>query len=300
MNEQKQLWPLANTVSQAISAVTRAAVNPVLADHFSNGRLFPLTQWARGIAPEPLPADRFGRRFPYNNPDTVNDRLSQATEAGLMKDQGEGNFTIAEKGQMAIDSANDVFYRHLTDLDSLPAVDLETLSNLLGRLVQASLEAAEPADKWALANSHRLHPDVGYGPLAKIDQHLDDLNAFRDDAHWTAWQPYEINGRSWEAFTLVWRGEAQTAGDLAEKLPFRGYSAGDYAASLGELVERGWLAEVDGRYRSTEEGQQLRQAAEEATDHYFYAPWASLNEDEQARLRDLLIQLKLKLEQLAE
>lgn len=158
----------------------------------------------------------------------------------------------------------------------------------------------EQEQLWPLANSNRFHPDVAYGPLAKIDQHLDDLNAFRDDAHLAAWQPYEVDGRSWEALTLVWRNEAQTAGELAKKLPFRGYTAGDYAESLAELAGRGWLMQVDGLYRLTDEGQQLRQAAEEATDHYFYAPWASLNEDEQARLQNLLIQLKLKLEQLAE
>lgn len=158
----------------------------------------------------------------------------------------------------------------------------------------------EQEQMWPLANSHRFHPDTTYGPLAKIDQHLDDLNAFRDDAHLAAWQPYEIDGRSWEAFTLVWEGKAQTAEDLAEKLPNRGYSAGDYAGSLAELVERGWLAPANGGYRLTEEGQQLRQAAEEATNHYFYTPWAILDENEQVQLRNLLIQLKLKVEQLAE
>ena len=296
----KRLWPLANSVSQAISVVTRAPVNPILAQHFSDGRLFPVTQWARGIAPEPLAAGHFSRRYPYINPHTVNDRLNQASEAGLLKRQGDGNFTVSERGQLAIDSANDVFYRYLTDLDTLPAEDLETLANLLDRVVHTSLEAAEPGDKWALANIHRFHPDVAYGPLTRIDQHLDDLNAFRDDAHLAAWQPYEIDGRSWETFTFAWRGEAQTAEELAQKLPNRGYSAGDYAASLAELVERGWLAEVNGRYRPTEEGQRLRQTVEEATDHYFYAPWAGLDQNDQARLRHLLIQLKLKLEQLAE
>ena len=300
MNEQKQLWPLATSVSQAISAVTRPPVDPILAEHFGDGRLFPVTHLARGIAPEALTAERFGRRAAYTNLDTINDRLNQAAEAGLLANQGDSAFTIAERGRVAIDSANGVFYRYLTDLETLPAADLETLEKLLDRLVQASLEATEPGNKWGLANSHRLHPDVAYGPLARIDQHLDDLNAFRDDAHLAAWQPYGVDGRSWEAFTFIWRSEAQTAAELAEKLPFRGYSAGDYAESLAELAGRGWLMQVDGLYRLTDEGQQLRQTAEETTDYYFYTPWAILDENEQAQLRNLLIQLKLKLEQLAE
>lgn len=296
----ERFWPLANSVSQAISTVTRATVNPILAEHFNDGRLFPVTHWARGIAPEALTAERFGRRAVYTNPDTINDRLNQAVEAGLLTTHGDGAFTIGEKGRAAIDSVNDVFYRYLTDLETLPAADLETVEKLLGRVVQACLEAPEPEDKWALTYSHRLHPEVAYGPLARIDQHLDDLNAFRDDAHRAAWQPYDVDGRSWEAFTFVWRNEAQTAGELVEKLPFRGYTAEDYAGSLAELAGRGWVAQMDGRYHPTEEGQQVRQAAEEATDHYFYTPWAIFDENEQAQLRNLLIQLKLKLEQLAE
>jgi hypothetical protein len=44
----------------------------------------------------------------------------------------------------------------------------------------------------------------------------------------------------------------------------------------------------------------LRQQAEDATNSLFFAPWASLSEDENAQLRGLLTQLKSNLEEMAE
>jgi hypothetical protein len=53
-------------------------------------------------------------------------------------------------------------------------------------------------------------------------------------------------------------------------------------------------------YRVTEKGQALRQEAEDATDQYFFAPWACLSGDEKVQLHDLLTRLKNELNELAE
>jgi DNA-binding MarR family transcriptional regulator len=136
--------------------------------------------------------------------------------------------------------------------------------------------------------------------LAKIDQHLDDLNAFRDDAHLAAWKPYEVSGHAWEALTFVWRGEASTAEELVEKLSSRGHSVEAYTEALAGLVGRGWVEETSDGYRITEKGQALRQQAEEATDRIFFAPWACLDAAENAQLHDLLTRLGHNLQEMTE
>ena len=128
--------------------------------------------------------------------------------------------------------------------------------------------------------------------MAKIDQRLDDLHAFRDDVHLAAWQPHGVSGQAWEALTFVWRGDAATAEELAEKLPFRGYSAEEYAAGLTDLVERGWVAGTAEGYRVAEQGQAVRQEAEEMTDRLFYGPWTSLDVGDMAQLNAMLIELR--------
>ncbi len=147
---------------------------------------------------------------------------------------------------------------------------------------------------------HNCHPEKSYSSLAQIDQYLDDLNAFRDDVHIAAWQPYEIDGRSWETFTFVWRGEVSSAAELVERLPFRGYEEADYTQSLELLTELGWLKKSDDHYKLTKKGQAVRKKAEETTDRYFFAPWDQLSSSETFRLRTLLTRTRLRLESLAE
>jgi hypothetical protein len=171
------------------------------------------------------------------------------------------------------------------------------LEELLNKLVQAALEAETPGDKLPLVLSHKsqTHPDAA--PLARIDQHLDDLNAFRDVSHIAAWSgDYQIPGRTWEAFAFVHDGRANTAEALAERLPGRGYSAEDYAASLAELVELGWIENGPDGYAATEKGNQVRQQAEEKTNEYFYAPWSVLENNELNQLRTGMARLKVNLE----
>jgi hypothetical protein len=60
------------------------------------------------------------------------------------------------------------------------------------------------------------------------------------------------------------------------------------------------VAERAGGYQATEQGQVIRQAAEDATDQLFYAPWSCLDEDEFQKLGDLLTRLGDRLQQMAD
>jgi len=52
-------------------------------------------------------------------------------------------------------------------------------------------------------------------------------------------------------------------------------------------------------YQVTKKGLALRQQVEEATNRYFFAPWACLNDAERIQLHDLLIRLKINLQEMA-
>jgi DNA-binding MarR family transcriptional regulator len=303
---QPEYWSQATALSGAIYEATRDVVNPLFEAEFDKPAAFQLTSLALGSAPEPLTVEDYGKRFPYANPARVSGLLAETANAGYLQANGSNGsngrqaFTVAEKGREAFGRLTAPFYSYLDEVDVLSPDELEALAGLLQRIVEASLEAGEPAGKWGIANSHKGHPEGGFGPLALIDQYLDDLNAFRDDAHIAAWKPYGLDGRTWETFSFVWSGESNTAEALAERLPNRGYAADDYAASLTELVGRGWIEEAAGGYRVTETGEALRQEAEATTNRLFFEPWSALEDAERMRLLNLLIRLKLSLQDLVE
>jgi DNA-binding MarR family transcriptional regulator len=321
---QPEYWSQARALSGAIYQVTRDVVEPLFEAEFDKPAAYFMTSLAVGSAPQPLTVEAYGKRFPYANPVRTANLLAETADAGYLQAAGSNGsngsgdsaagmdpagmnasgmhaaFTVAEKGHEALERLTAPFYSYLDEIEVLSAGELEALAGLLERLVEASLEAGEPAGKWGIVNSHNGHPEGRFGPLALIDQYLDDLNAFRDDAHIAAWQPTGLDGRSWETFSFVWAGESNTAEALAERLPNRGYAPADYDASLTKLAGRGWIEEASGGYRVTEEGEALRREAETATNRLFFAPWSTLENAERLRLLNLLIRLKLSLQDLAE
>lgn len=293
-------WNLAREVSQGINRATRDVVTPLMEKHGLDrpGFVFILIT-ARRFAPELVSAARLCVRGPYAGPAQYERLLAQVTEAGLMTPKADGEYGFTEKGRAVLEEVEGAFYTRLDELSPLPDEDLAQLEGRLKQLVEACLDAEEPADKLCISLTHQGDITREHGVLAKIDQHLDDLNAFRDDAHLAAWQPYGVSGHGWEALTFVWRGDANTASALAEALPFRGHSAEDYAEALADLVGRGWVEEAAGGYRITERGAALRQEAEEATDRYFFAPWAALTGRDRMLLYDQLMRLRDSLQDMA-
>jgi hypothetical protein len=155
------------------------------------------------------------------------------------------------------------------------------IRNYLWRLVDGCLQVEAPNSKHNLLMSRRGDPGAQVSEIVRIEQYLTDLNAFRDDAHIKAWDAYHVNAPTWEAFSLIWRGEATNLDKLCESLAQRGHQRSTYAAALQGLVRRGWVMEVGGDYQITRNGETIRLAAEVATDRNFYGPWNALATDEQ-------------------
>ncbi len=248
-------------------------------------------QVAYGFAPDPITPEYYVKRTPYAAPKAFKVQMDEAVERGWLAAAGEGGYTLAPKGKEVVERlwalADETFGR----LESLPDAKLKRIATLLDKVLEKARELPEPAEKWALSRGPKFDRGPSAPLLVQVRRRLLDLLAFRDDAHVAAWRPYEADGRIWEAFTFLWLGDAGTAAELAEKLPYRNYNEGAYAAALGDLASRSWIAEKDGKYAATEKGKMLRQEAEDATDRLFDAAWVALNEVETKELKGLLKKL---------
>jgi DNA-binding MarR family transcriptional regulator len=283
--------------------------------------LNPLLQFRRGFAespawflvqalefdPEPLSVTNLRVRDIYASESLVQALLDlMASEKWFDRvnptKQSTAVYALTEAGRAALETLRSDSRRIMSALEPLSAAEISRLENLLMRLIEASLNSPEPPGVWCLAHSRHRAPAQQAAPLVKIAQYFADFNAFRDDAHMAAWQPHQVEGYVWEAFSLVWSETATSAEALFDQLAHRGYSWSDYAAALEALVQRGWLVEAENGtpkiYRLTVKGQAIRQEAEHLTDEYFYTPWSCLTEAEVAELHDLLLRLQSNLSQL--
>lgn len=293
------LWPLAGNVSGEIFKFTRPVMDPLFAELELNerGLAFGLLQ-AAAYDPDPVSSAAIRRRFPYSAPAVWDKPLAKLAERGLLAGDGDGDYYLTDNGRSALTRFLDTFRNHLTTVET--GLDLERLAALLGRVVNASLRSLDPPGAAALTFSHKLMPAEDAVALSKIDQLLDDLNAFRDDAHLAAFAPHNIKGHGWELFTFLWRGDVTNAAEMAEKAAFRGYDEAAYAAALDDLIVRGWVAADDGKFVLTTAGQEIREAAEVQTDRYFFLPWHALTLAETDELRTLLTGLLEEMTALAE
>jgi hypothetical protein len=270
----------------------------------------PLLQWHAGraesagwflvqaaeFAPEPLTVARLRVRDVYGSPRLVS-ALLELMVSELWLDRAGEEYTWTEAGRVAYLRSRDRTRQLATTIQPLPEADLKELVALLERVIQASLASATPPGIWCLAHSRNRAPADDAPAVVKLFQCSSDFNAFRDDAHMAAWQPYKPGDGAWEAFALLCSGEASSAEALAQQLAHRGFSRHEYATILAEVNKRGWLEAAGdaGAYRVTEAGRTVRQDVERLTDAYFYAPWSCLSEGEVTRAQEQLAQILINL-----
>ncbi len=293
------IWPLIEDVSSLLFdryalAMDRAADEIGLQSIGWQGWLLP----ALVFEPDPISADRLHVRAVYTSPTVSEERLANAARLGSLAAVSAGEYRLTEAGHKAVQHVLRAADISMAALTPMPANDLERLAALLLRIVEASLAVPEPPGKWCIEHSRRTDRGHGAPLLARIDQYLGDLNAYRDDAHLAAWQPHGFSGPTWETFTLLWRGNAASLDDVCHKLARRGHARSVYANALQDLIKRELIEGTNGKYSLTSQGSTFRQEVEETTDRYFYAPWACLSEDETEELRTLLMELHDGLSQL--
>jgi Mn-dependent DtxR family transcriptional regulator len=293
------VWPIIEDVIGSLfdsyaPAMDRAADEIGLQSIGWQGWLLP----ALVFEPNPISTDRLCVRAAYTAPGVFAERLVNAARLGFLLQVAEGEYRLTEAGHRAAQHVLEAADVTMTSLRPMLVNDLERLAVLLLRIVEACFAAPEPPGKWCIEHSRRTDRGYRASALARIDQYLGDLNAYRDDAHLAAWQPHGFNGSVWEAFTYLWRGDAASLDDVCQKLERRGHARSVYVDALQDLIERGLIEEKDGKYQLTSQGSIFRQEVEDTTNRYFYALWTCLSEDETGELRTLLVQLRDGLYQL--
>lgn len=246
--------------------------------------------------PEPISVEKLRVRDIYASERIVYSLLELMASEKWLEPDGNGQYTLASAGR----AIQDDLKKRRTAALSKVTVPLETdelthLESLLHHIIKASLGSPDPPGNWSLRHSRNRAPANDALPLDKILHYTSDFNAFRDDAHMAAWKPSNVNAYGWEAFSLIWSGQATTAEAIDQQLYYRGYSAREYQAALEDLTERGWLEEKagsPGHYSLTPKGTKIRETAEKQTDAYFYAPWSALQPAEVRDLHRLLLKIR--------
>jgi Mn-dependent DtxR family transcriptional regulator len=238
-----------------------------------------------------ISADLLWQRMPYIAPQLYERMLAGLIRAGLLVMKEDGRYQFTDPARQIGWQIYKAKHQRLGQLNLLPACQLEELAYILHRLVHASQVAAQPVSKrWLMSRCNYLA--VNAPPLAQIVENLANLDAFRDDCHLAAWQQHQVDGRTWEAFTLLWQRGQLSHNQVAEQLNIRGYHPHDYQTALHRLSHCQWVIHQDGVYTLTAQGRTIRNQVEQLTNDTFYAPWSCLRGNELAQLYKLLTRLK--------
>ena len=292
MSVQNEVFQLLGETAASIFPLAREIMVPLFEEKFEEQRLYQPTFMAFQLSPEMLTETIYLKRVPYSNPDALRENLADAVKTGYLEEEGAGGYKPSQKGREVIQLVHEKFYSHVNAINQFPVDKMKELAGLLRLLVEEVSKAELSTGILSLDLVRDGHPEVDSGTLAEVDQLLDDLNAFRDDAHIAAWAPIGESGQVWEALTFIWNGEASSAEELAEKLPYRSYTAEEYQAALDRLVALGWSEVGEGGYQLTSAGKELREKAEEETNTNYFKAWNALSDQDLNRLAELLRELK--------
>ncbi len=196
MRDERSVFQLLGETSASIYPLARDVMRPLFEEYFSEQRFYQVIFFAYNLNPEPITAELYLKRNPYAKPESVLEILMDAVEAGYLEKVEEGEYRPDQIGSDAIEIVHEAFYSHANKLNQYPADQLKELCSLLVKLVDSVKQTDLGIRKISFDASHDGHIHVGHGTLAKVDQHLDDLNAFRDDAHIAAWIPVGTDGHT--------------------------------------------------------------------------------------------------------
>ena len=234
-----------------------------------------LMQTAYNIEPAFLCPKLLIERVPYARPESFAERMKAATQHGWLQ-EGQKGFTLTRSGREIVVGLYELGDRLLAKIKALPPAEMGRLLYLFDELISKIKGLPEPTQKPAFELSLLFDRGASTPAIVRVRQRTLVLLAFRDDAHMAAWRLREPDGQLWETFTLIWRGQAGNAAELAEQLPHRNYSKSDYAEALEALSARGWIVMRSGRFIPQEQAARMRQEVETATDRIFDAAFAGL------------------------
>ncbi len=245
--------------------------------------LFHLIYIVENFDPKMLSTAVYQRRDPFDHRDVVDSFWAACLETGLLQNHDE-RMQITEKAASAWRQRWHFLNEALADLALLPESKLVKINELLASVVAETAIYAETSSAWAFTTRRQLGlkpPVDALAPLAQFIELRMDLGAFRDDAHLAAWRiQHDVSPHAWEILGMIWSQQVATEDRLVEDLARRGFSQRETAVALKNLQKLGWVAQNVTEYSLTEEGQTIRETAEQKTNEIFYQPWSVLSTSE--------------------
>ncbi len=298
----KKIWQLANGALGAAAPLYTYKTGPIMAEvGFNKPGYFFVTWQGLGLEPHPISTTNFAKRFPYIAAQVHEERFQNMLADGfLAAGESEGEYLLTPAGREAYTAVDTVFTTELSRIEILSENGLGQLVELIGDIAERSAGQGDDTDRWNIEAMRRMHRGGDVPPQVKLDEYLDDLNAFRDDAHLAACRLLApgLSGQAWEAFTFLWRDGLNTGQALHEQLGFRGHDIATFTEALRELAAHNWATEHDGEFALTDAGRTVREAIEQKTDDIFFAAWAELSNGQLAQLLRRLLQLQRNLQTL--
>jgi ribosomal protein S19E (S16A) len=247
-----------------------------------------LCQYAYSLDPEVLDLAVMFKRTPYANPEVYREQLESAAKRGWLKTAGDGAYRISEKGADYVKGLIERFSAGLAGISDLDAAQVARAIALIDKVNQTIAALPEPVEKhaWKIAQAFAKGQEK-LSANYRLRRHGIDLLSFRDDAHIAAWSQHAVEGYVFEAFSLVWAGEASTAAEILAERDYRNYPVETYQTALEQLVERGWLKSEGEGFAVSEEGAHLRDMIEDQTNTFYNAAFSGLSEAEQQELKSL-------------
>ena len=163
---------------RAFAPFYREAMQAAIQDSGAPDNWFGLSL-ACGSHPQPFTVERYHTLFPYTAPERFTEILEGLARLELLERVGRGGLPAYRSGAQSIQGIFEAAHQGLDTIEPLPAGEMDQINSLLYRIVEATLAAPEPEEKWAIAYSRWTDPGAGASGSVKTDQYLTDLLRYR-------------------------------------------------------------------------------------------------------------------------
>lgn len=282
-------WELINQVRTGLSRIYGEALNVYLEQNALADLPVGMLIHAYDLHPEPISAQRVQACVPHYDISAFQPRIEILANAGMLKARTTIDYDLTPVGLEQGHAIYQAIYQAVTDAELLSEQELNWLAATLDGIVQQSVNSLNYTPAADLADQgERMH---GQPPMVQIMTAIEVLVSFRMDAHQAAYQPFEMPAPAWELLTLVWRESLRTVSAIMDHLTRefpRGYTADDYQHYAAQLIQRGWLACVNGEFHLTAAGRSIREDVEDSTDLLFFKGWHGIDLERLHALLSLL------------
>jgi len=229
------------------------------------------------FAPKAVSVETLNIRSPYTAAEHYQALLQELTLADMLSEEPQGQYRINPQGLTALKETLAGVYQVLGDIRSFPLIKQMDLASRLKVLSDTCLTAPDPPGTWCIRHARRLDPGSRVPMMARIDQFLSELQAFRNDAHLASWRGIESNGHAWDILSYLWVRREAASEAIFEGLKKRGHSREKSEHAVELLLRRGWITREEDLLRITTFGTEIRQTAENTTERYFLAPFSKIS-----------------------